>query len=140
MLDWYVISNNKEEKRNQHFMGTYRGSEAISTELQLWNNRYGEFDQISQSGLLLILRFDNYEDQNLIEYINIELDGQPAEVEKTGSVIRVPIEKTISGKKNNGITEENGSNFLSVRVIVDLPNENYKKQDLKNLIIDVIEK
>ena len=80
-LSWYLISAEDSiiiEK--EHYLGAYTPDTIeMITNLQLWNNRYGQEIAKDIENSNLKITFSSIEDTKLLEYMQVKIDNNPYE-------------------------------------------------------------
>ena len=138
-LSWCVRPEKAKEMTpaNEAFAGTYNSAHNISADFQLWNNRYGKEDVKDLSNYRLILSFGHTEDNALLPYCHLIVNGSEQSGQLSGGQLIFSGPRYISGSKNNGVPEENTSNFLAFTVNFGPVQGRLKESDIKDLFIDI---
>ena len=127
---------------NELYGGTYTKNNPIAIDIRIWNNKYGVVDVEDLRDFSLVFYFDNYEDNALLKFLNVEY-GNPqdfqlsvSETSATGTFFNDVI---ISGKANNG-DDTDTINYLDLYLEFRLPDEtiSLKQLDLKSLYMEVV--
>lgn len=127
---------------NELYGGTYTINNPIAIDIRIWNNKYGVVDVEDLRDFSLVFYFDNYEDNALLKFLNVEY-GNPqdfqlsvSETSATGTFFNDVI---ISGKANNG-DDTDTINYLDLYLEFRLPDEtiSLKQLDLKSLYMEVV--
>ena len=127
---------------NELYGGTYTKNNPIAIDIRIWNNKYGVVDVEDLMDFSLVFYFDNYEDNALLKFLNVEY-GNPqdfqlsvSETSATGTFFNDVI---ISGKANNG-DDADTINYLDLYLEFRLPDEtiSLKQLDLKSLYMEVV--
>lgn len=127
---------------NELYGGTYTINNPIAIDIRIWNNKYGVVDVEDLRDFSLVFYFDNYEDNALLKFLNVEY-GNPqdfqlsvSETSATGTFFNDVI---ISGKANNG-DDADTINYLDLYLEFRLPDEtiSLKQLDLKSLYMEVV--
>ena len=127
---------------NELYGGTYTKNNPNAIDIRIWNNKYGVVDVEDLRDFSLVFYFDNYEDNALLKFLNVEY-GNPqdfqlsvSETSATGTFFNDVI---ISGKANNG-DDADTINYLDLYLEFRLPDEtiSLKQLDLKSLYMEVV--
>ena len=146
ILSWRVKTDSSSDfvSTNEKYVGTYTARKNIVIRVQLWNNRAGLEDVSDLKDFTVKIFFQDVEDSTLLNYLFAEeANGDPMQLENFGKFLTVkfPIDTTLEGKANNGITNESKKNYIEFKLVFKAPeNAQLKEGDLKNLYLEVISK
>ena len=136
-LSWYLISAEDSiiiEK--EHYLGAYTPDTVeMITNLQLWNNRYGQEIAKDIENSNLKITFSSIEDTKLLEYMQVKIDNNPYEdLTIINNEAIIPIQRVISGEVNVG-DNMCVNNYIDIYIKTTLSQD--MKNGLKNLLINL---
>ena len=136
-LSWYLISAEDSiiiEK--EHYLGAYTPDTVeMITNLQLWNNRYGQEIAKDIENSNLKITFSSIEDTKLLEYMQVKIDNNPYEdLTIVNNEAIIPIQRIISGEINVG-DNMCVNNYIDIYIKTTLSQD--MKNGLKNLLINL---
>ena len=136
-LSWYLISAEDSiiiEK--EHYLGAYTPDTVeMITNLQLWNNRYGQEIAKDIENSNLKITFSSIEDTKLLEYMQVKIDNNPYEdLTIINNEAIIPIQRIISGEINVG-DNKCVNNYIDIYIKTTLSQD--MKNGLKNLLINL---
>lgn len=136
-LSWYLISAEDSiiiEK--EHYLGAYTPDTIeMITNLQLWNNRYGQEIAKDIENSNLKITFSSIEDTKLLEYMQVKIDNNPYEdLTIINNEAIIPIQRIISGEINVG-NNMCVNNYIDIYIKTTLSQD--MKNGLKNLLINL---
>lgn len=136
-LSWYLISAEDSiiiEK--EHYLGAYTPDTIeMITNLQLWNNRYGQEIAKDIENSNLKITFSSIEDTKLLEYMQVKIDNNPYEdLTIVNNEAIIPIQRIISGEINVG-DNMCVNNYIDIYIKTTLSQD--MKNGLKNLLINL---
>lgn len=136
-LSWYLISAEDSiiiEK--EHYLGAYTPDTIeMITNLQLWNNRYGQEIAKDIENSNLKITFSSIEDTKLLEYMQVKIDNNPYEdLTIINNEAIIPIQRIISGEINVG-DNMCVNNYIDIYIKTTLSQD--MKNGLKNLLINL---
>ena len=136
-LSWYLISAEDSiiiEK--EHYLGAYTPDTVeMITNLQLWNNRYGQEIAKDIENSNLKITFSSIEDTKLLEYMQVKIDNNPYEDLTIVNIEAIiPIQRIISGEINAG-DNMCAHNYIDIYIKTTLSQD--MKNGLKNLLINL---
>ena len=136
-LSWYLISAEDSiiiEK--EHYLGAYTPDTVeMITNLQLWNNRYGQEIAKDIENSNLKITFSSIEDTKLLEYMQVKIDNNPYEdLTIINNEAIIPIQRIISGEINVG-NNMCVNNYIDIYIKTTLSQD--MKNGLKNLLINL---
>ena len=136
-LSWYLISAEDSiiiEK--EHYLGAYTPDTVeMITNLQLWNNRYGQEIAKDIENSNLKITFSSIEDTKLLEYMQVKIDNNPYEdLTIVNNEAIIPIQRIISGEINAG-DNMCVNNYIDIYIKTTLSQD--MKNGLKNLLINL---
>jgi hypothetical protein len=137
-VEWFVIeSDNSVVPHQEYFAGSYRPSDTVMFNLQVWNNRWGmeNVDNVSSSSMIKVF-FDHLEDKQLLDFCSIKINDSayiPLSIE--GDAGYVMLGTTLSGSANDG-SVNSMSNYANV-VLKFGPITNSMRNGLKNMFVDL---
>lgn len=136
-LSWYLISAEDSiiiEK--EHYLGAYTPDTVeMITNLQLWNNRYGQEIAKDIENSNLKITFSSIEDTKLLEYMQVKIDNNPYEdLTIINNEAIIPIQRIISGEINVG-DNMCVNNYIDIYIKTTLSQD--MKNGLKNLLINL---
>lgn len=142
-LSWYYKTETDKDydNSNEIYAGTYDNSKPLSVKLQLWNNRYGKEDVKNLSNFYLTIFFDNHEDNSLLKYCSVILNGidiLSPKISENMATITFPENIVLKGVKNNGSAETNLHNFINLELRFDAGDTRLKEDTLKSLYIKIM--
>ena len=144
ILSWHVKVDDADDfvSTRERYVGTYTGRKKIAVRIQLWNNKSGIEDVNDLKDFDVKIFFQDLEDSSLLNYISTEdKEGNLMRMENLGKflLLKFPVDTTLEGKANNGITNESKKNCVEFKIIFQAPeNVHLKEGDLKNLHLEVI--
>lgn len=140
-ITWYVKENTSFIPKQDYFAGTYTKSNKISTEIQIWNNRYGTVDVLPLEDAVLNLYFDTLEDSALLSGCKVILGGYdqlPLIIKNRKASVNLGV--TLQGIKNDGdpAAADNAGCFINLTFEFDAPSYRLKENDLKHLYFEIV--
>ena len=141
----YSVKISESEKYQDTFDiygGTYTPQSPVVIDMQIWNNKYGLESVDDLEDFILNFYFDNIEDSVLLEYIQVEQGGTqllPISIANRIATVNFLDKVILSGKANDG-SEENIDNYISLKIIFDIPDKNIslKNLDIKSLYFEIV--
>lgn len=137
LIAWFVKKDGEHMPATEHYAGTYTPSNKIRAEFRVWNNKGGKDDLPPIKGVLLMFYFDTVEDNALLEYCNIVIDGIVTEKEIVGKKGYVACRRDLDGIHNDG-AEDNTDNYMDIVFEFDAGENRIKANDLKNMYFELI--
>ena len=137
-LSWYLISaGDSVIIEKEHYLGAYTPDTVeMITNLQLWNNRYGQEIAKDIENSNLKITFSSIEDTKLLEYMQVKIDNNPYEdLTIINNEAIIPIQRIISGEINVG-DNMCVNNYIDIYIKTTL-SQDMKKNGLKNLLINL---
>ena len=136
-LSWYLISaGDSVVIEKEHYLGAYTPDTIeMITNLQLWNNRYGQEIAKDIENSNLKITFSSIEDTKLLEYMQVKIDNNPYEdLTVVNNEAIIPIQRIISGEINVG-DNMCVNNYIDIYIKTTLSQD--MKNGLKNLLINL---
>ena len=136
-LSWYLISaEDSTIVEKEHYLGAYTPDTVeMITNLQLWNNRYGQEIAKDIENSNLKITFSSIEDTKLLEYMQVKIDNNPYEdLTIINNEAIIPIQRIISGEINVG-DNMCVNNYIDIYIKTTLSQD--MKNGLKNLLINL---
>lgn len=136
-LSWYLISaEDSTIVEKEHYLGAYTPDTIeMITNLQLWNNRYGQEIAKDIENSNLKITFSSIEDTKLLEYMQVKIDNNPYEdLTIINNEAIIPIQRIISGEINVG-DNMCVNNYIDIYIKTTLSQD--MKNGLKNLLINL---
>lgn len=136
-LSWYLISaEDSIIVEKEHYLGAYTPDTVeMITNLQLWNNRYGQEIAKDIENSNLKITFSSIEDTKLLEYMQVKIDNNPYEdLTIINNEAIIPIQRIISGEINVG-DNMCVNNYIDIYIKTTLSQD--MKNGLKNLLINL---
>ena len=136
-LSWYLISaEDSIIVEKEHYLGAYTPDTVeMITNLQLWNNRYGQEIAKDIENSNLKITFSSIEDTKLLEYMQVKIDNNPYEdLTIVNNEAIIPIQRIISGEINVG-DNMCVNNYIDIYIKTTLSQD--MKNGLKNLLINL---
>lgn len=136
-LSWYLISaGDSKVIEKEHYLGAYTPDTIeMITNLQLWNNRYGQEIAKDIENSNLKITFSSIEDTKLLEYMQVKIDNNPYEdLTIINNEAIIPIQRIISGEINVG-DNMCVNNYIDIYIKTTLSQD--MKNGLKNLLINL---
>ena len=136
-LSWYLISaEDSIVIEKEHYLGAYTPDTIeMITNLQLWNNRYGQEIAKDIENSNLKITFSSIEDTKLLEYMQVKIDNNPYEdLTIINNEAIIPIQRIISGEINVG-DNMCVNNYIDIYIKTTLSQD--MKNGLKNLLINL---
>ena len=136
-LSWYLISaGDSVVIEKEHYLGAYTPDTIeMITNLQLWNNRYGQEIAKDIENSNLKITFSSIEDTKLLEYMQVKIDNNPYEdLTIINNEAIIPIQRIISGEINVG-DNMCVNNYIDIYIKTTLSQD--MKNGLKNLLINL---
>ena len=136
-LSWYLISaGDSVVIEKEHYLGAYTPDTIeMITNLQLWNNRYGQEIAKDIENSNLKITFSSIEDTKLLEYMQVKIDNNPYEdLTIINNEAIIPIQRIISGEINVG-NNMCVNNYIDIYIKTTLSQD--MKNGLKNLLINL---
>ena len=136
-LSWYLISaEDSIVIEKEHYLGAYTPDTIeMITNLQLWNNRYGQEIAKDIENSNLKITFSSIEDTKLLEYMQVKIDNNPYEdLTIVNNEAIIPIQRIISGEINVG-DNMCVNNYIDIYIKTTLSQD--MKNGLKNLLINL---
>lgn len=136
-LSWYLISaGDSVVIEKEHYLGAYTPDTVeMITNLQLWNNRYGQEIAKDIENSNLKITFSSIEDTKLLEYMQVKIDNNPYEdLTIINNEAIIPIQRIISGEINVG-DNMCVNNYIDIYIKTTLSQD--MKNGLKNLLINL---
>ena len=136
-LSWYLISaGDSVVIEKEHYLGAYTPDTVeMITNLQLWNNRYGQEIAKDIENSNLKITFSSIEDTKLLEYMQVKIDNNPYEdLTIINNEAIIPIQRVISGEVNVG-DNMCVNNYIDIYIKTTLSQD--MKNGLKNLLINL---
>ena len=136
-LSWYLISaGDSVIIEKEHYLGAYTPDTIeMITNLQLWNNRYGQEIAKDIENSNLKITFSSIEDTKLLEYMQVKIDNNPYEdLTIINNEAIIPIQRIISGEINVG-DNMCVNNYIDIYIKTTLSQD--MKNGLKNLLINL---
>ena len=140
-LTWHVKPEKAKDMipAEEAFAGTYNSMHNIVTTFHLWNNRYGKEDVKDLTNYRLALSFGHTEDSSLLKYCHIKVNGSELAGQVSGKQLVFGNMRSISGSANNGVTEDNPSNYIVIQFVFGpATGARLKESDLKDLYFDIL--
>ena len=136
-LTWYLVSaENSVIIEKEHYLGAYTPDTVeMITNLQLWNNRYGQEIAKDIENSNLKITFSSIEDTKLLEYMQVKIDNSSyKDLTIINNEAIIPIPRTISGEINIG-DNMCVHNYIDIYIKTTLSQD--MKNGLKNLLINL---
>jgi hypothetical protein len=135
-ITWYIVEpDNSLVPYDDFYAGSYRPSETVELNLQVWNNRWGQENVQNAVSCRLAIYFDTIEDSALLNLCSVKINnGTTRQLTITAGKGVVDI-GTLYGFSNNG-TVNTKDNFCSV-VLAFGPLPQNMKDGLKNMFVDL---
>lgn len=135
-INWFVLEEGQPTPYEEYYAGSYRPSETLELTLQVWNNRWGQEDAKDISRGTLAFFFETIEDSYLLSLCSVKIgDGsfQPLTIDAGRG--RVPLDKVLYGRSNNGSTTST-DNYATITLKFG-PIQDGMRNSLKALFADL---
>jgi hypothetical protein len=130
-LSWYIETDKGFVPSQKYYAGSFSQGDTISISAYFWNNRWGAEDEEDINGLTLKLYFSQTENSVLLPGFRYSVDGSgymPLTIDN--SIGYIPVNKVISGARNDGSLDGNPGNYIRVNLRIPISEgitENLKK-------------
>lgn len=144
-ITWYtkLKENDEYNQSNDIYAGSYTKDSNIQVYMQVWNNRWGVEDVSSLNNFNINMYFENEEDYALLDYCTVILNNSEIlTLNKTNKigVLVFPDNFELSGVSNDGTTENNKDNYMTLEFTFKAPKETkLKVNDLKTLCFEIMQ-
>lgn len=135
-VEFYVLEEDTYAPKKEHNMGNYDGSNYLTTKFQIWNNRYGEVDEATIKTPSLYFYYKNVEDNNLLGFYSIKVDGVFTDFVIQGNKGVLNINRNLLGIANDG-ADTNTKNYVTIEMIFNPNGATLKNNDLKELYLEL---
>ena len=144
-ISWYskLLSDERYSVNPNFYAGKYSDEDPVVVDIQLWNNRWGTETVEDLSDYDICFFFDRFEDSVLLNYCTVIHDEStiiPFNVSGQKAILEFDNKPVLSGKKNNGSSADNPSNFLQLRFMFSAVQQRLKDNDLKSLYFEVLKR
>lgn len=135
-ISWFIKEpDNTLAPYQEYYAGSYRPSESMFIQVQVWNNRWGQEKVENAIGARLSIFFDTIEDSAILNLCSVKIDGEDYKnliIEGNKGYVDIG---TLSGNMNDG-SINSIDNYLNVTIKFG-PVLNNMKNSLKNMFIDL---
>ena len=135
-IEWFIQQDGSLSPEEQYYTGSYRPGELLSTNICIWNNRWGQESVDNINSAKLAITFDTVEDSFLLGLCKIKINDQeqqPLIIEGQKGYISLG---NLSGFANNGSLSDNPDNFCMINLTFG-PVPSNLQNGLKNMLLNL---
>ena len=136
-ISWYVVEPDDQlAPYEEYYAGSFRPSQTMEVNLQVWNNRWGTENVSDANTCRFVAYFDSIEDSVLLDLCKVYLNDVLLNTEIVNKKLQANLNRNLIGLANNGSPALFPSNYAKIKITFG-PITNGVKNTLKNLLVDL---